>query len=82
MEQTVLRDLGPPRRYTRISTYELFRNEQFIFTNIARTNKLLLPIHLTNTEPRAYQHFNKLTLRNLTIYLTKTNKFNLLYKHI
>jgi hypothetical protein len=38
--------------------------------NIARTNKLRLPIHLTNTEFRAQEHVNKLTLTNLTIYLT------------
>jgi hypothetical protein len=31
--------------------------------------KLLIPIHLMNTEPRTYEHFNKLTLTNLTIYL-------------
>jgi hypothetical protein len=42
--------------------------------NIARTDKLRLPVHLTDTEPRAYEHFNKLTLTNLTIYLMKKNK--------
>jgi hypothetical protein len=52
-----------------------FKNQLLVFTNIARTNKLLLPIHFTNTEPRAYEHFNKLVLTNLTIYLIK-NKFN------
>jgi hypothetical protein len=27
--------------------------------NIVWTNKLQLPIHLTNTEPHAYKHLNK-----------------------
>jgi hypothetical protein len=58
-------------RYRRTSTYELSRNEQFIFTSIAQTDKLRLPIYLMNTEPRAYEHLNKLTLTNLTIYLMK-----------
>jgi hypothetical protein len=49
---------------------ELSKNEQFVFTNIARPFKLRLPIHLTNIKPRAYEHFNNLTLTNLTIYLT------------
>jgi hypothetical protein len=62
--------------YRRTSTYELPRNEQFVFTNIAWTNKLRLPIHLANTEPGAYEHFNKLTLTNLIISYEK-NKFNL-----
>jgi hypothetical protein len=39
--------------------------------NTARTNKLRPPIHSTNTAPRACEHFNKLTLTNLTIYLMK-----------
>jgi hypothetical protein len=37
--------------YRWASTYELPRNEQFIFTNIVWTNKLWLPIDLINTEP-------------------------------
>jgi hypothetical protein len=53
------------------STYKLSRNEQFVFTNIARTNKLRPPVHLADTELRAYEYFNKLTLINLTIYLMK-----------
>jgi hypothetical protein len=51
--------------YRRTSTYKLSRYEQFVFTNIARTNKLRLPIHLTNTEPSAYEHFKKWTLTNI-----------------
>jgi hypothetical protein len=46
-------------KFRRTSTYELSRNEEFVFTNIAGTNKLRPLIHLTNTEPRAYEHFNK-----------------------
>jgi hypothetical protein len=45
-------------RYGRNSTYELSRNEQFVFTNVARANKLRLSIHLANTETRVYEHFN------------------------
>lgn len=45
--------------------YEFSRNEQFIFTNIAQTNKPWLQIDLTNSEPHAYEHFNKLTLTSL-----------------
>lgn len=44
--------------------------------SIARTNKLRLPVPLTNTKPCAYKHFNKFTLTNLTICLMKNNKFN------
>jgi hypothetical protein len=61
----------------RNSTYELSRNEQFLCTYIAQTNKFRLLIHLTNTEPRACEHFNKLTSSNLTTYLMKKNKLNL-----
>jgi hypothetical protein len=50
----------------RTSTYELSRNEQFVFMNIARTNKLRLPIHIANTEPRAYEHFNKLNFKDIS----------------
>jgi hypothetical protein len=50
---------NPDLHYRRTSTYELSINEQFVFTNIARTNKFRLLIHLTNTEPLAYEHFNK-----------------------
>jgi hypothetical protein len=57
----------------------LQETEQFVFTNIARTNKLRLPIHLMNTEPRPYKHFNTLTLTNLTIYLAWEK--NLTYEH-
>jgi hypothetical protein len=53
------------------STYNLSRNEKFVFMNIARANKLRLPIHLMNTKPHAYEHLKKLTLINLTIYLIK-----------
>jgi hypothetical protein len=56
--------------------YELSRNEQFIFTNIAQTNKLWLPFDLTNSEPHAYEHVNKF---NDVSY--EKNKFNLT-KHI
>jgi hypothetical protein len=61
------------------STYELSRNEQFVFTNIARTNTFRLKIHLRNTEPRVYEHFNKF---NDKAYLTK-NQLNLqsTYEH-
>jgi hypothetical protein len=45
-----------------------------------------LPNHLINTEPRAYEYFSKLTLRNLKIhvYLMKKNSTheNSSYKHI
>jgi hypothetical protein len=54
--------------YKRTSTYELSRNDQFEFTNFARTNKLRLKVHLTNTAP-SHKHFNKLTLTDLRIYL-------------
>jgi hypothetical protein len=60
--------------------YKLPRNEQFIFTNIAQTNKLWLPIDLTNSEPLTYEHFNKLTLTNLMIYLMKRTDST--WKHI
>jgi hypothetical protein len=46
------------------STYELSRNEQFVFMNIVWTNKLQLPTHLTNTGPCAYEHCNKLTIES------------------
>jgi hypothetical protein len=37
-----------------------------------------LPVHLTNKKPRAYEHLNKLTLTNSTIYLMETkNTLNL-----
>lgn len=36
-----------------------FQETKFIFTNITWTNILQLPFHLTNTELRAYEHFNK-----------------------
>jgi hypothetical protein len=45
-----------------------FKNGQFILMNIVLTNKLPLPIQFTNTEPRNYEHFNKPTLTNLTIW--------------
>jgi hypothetical protein len=45
------------------------RNKQFAFTNIVQANELRLTIHLVNTEPCAYEHFNKLTLTNLMMYL-------------
>jgi hypothetical protein len=61
--------------YGRTSAYKLSRNEEFLFVNIAQTNKLWLPIHLLNTEPCAYEHVNKLTLINWMIYLMK--KLNL-----
>jgi hypothetical protein len=48
---------------------ELPRNEQSIFTNIARTDELQLSVNLANTEPHAYEHFNKLVLTDLMIYL-------------
>jgi hypothetical protein len=57
--------------------FEFSRNEQFVFTNIAPTNKLRLQSHLTNTEPRSYVHFNnvfyekKSTSENIQI----TNRF-------
>jgi hypothetical protein len=54
---------------------ELSRNKQFAFTNIVRTNKLRPPIHLVNTEPCAYEHFNKLISTDLMLYLTEKNKF-------
>jgi hypothetical protein len=57
--------------YRRTSTYELSRNEQFVFTHIVRANELRLPIHLTHTEPHVYRHFSKLTLTSLTIYFMK-----------
>jgi hypothetical protein len=41
--------------------YLYLRTFKIVFTNIAETNKLLLQIHLTNTKPRAYEYFNKLT---------------------
>jgi hypothetical protein len=62
--------------YKRNSTYELSKNEKFLFMNIARTNKLRLQMQLTNIKPRAYEHCNKLTLTNLTKYYEK-NIFNL-----
>jgi hypothetical protein len=64
--------------YNRTSSYELSTNEKLVFTNIARTNELLLSIHLTNPEPRAYEHNNKLTLTNLTIYLMKRKLIQLI----
>lgn len=65
-----------------ISTYELARKEQFVFTNIAQTNKLWLPLHLMNTEPCAYKHFNKLTLTNVMIYIISSTYEHSTYKHI
>jgi hypothetical protein len=64
-------------KYRGNSIYEISRNEQFVSRNIERTNKLNLQVHLANTEPRAYEYFNKLTLTNLTTKLTYKNKFNL-----
>jgi hypothetical protein len=39
--------------------------------NMVRATKLQLSIHLMNTEPHAYESFNKLTLINLMIYPSK-----------
>jgi hypothetical protein len=71
-------------QYRRTTTYEPSRNNKLEFMNMARTNKLLFPIYLTNREPRVYEYFNKLTLTNLTIYLIKINSSceHSTYKHI
>jgi hypothetical protein len=70
---------SPMFHYRPTSIYELSRNEQFVFTNIARTNKLRLPIHLASTEPRAYKRFYNLTSKNLTISVMKN--VNTSYEH-
>jgi hypothetical protein len=49
--------------------------------NTARANKLRLSIHVKHNKCRAYEHFNKLTLTHLMIYLTG-NKFNLQTFHL
>jgi hypothetical protein len=54
-------------------TYEFSRNQQFIFTNIAQTNKLRVPIHLANTDPCIY------ILTNSMIYVMK--RINSTYEH-
>jgi hypothetical protein len=50
-----------------------------LLTNIAGANKSRLPDHLTSTEHRAYEQFNKLTLKNVKIYLME--KINSTYEH-
>jgi hypothetical protein len=57
-------------QYRRTSTFGLSRNEQFLFTNIARSHKLRFPIHLTNTGPLACEYFDKLTLTNFKDIVT------------
>jgi hypothetical protein len=54
---SVQNDLSPTCRPN--STYELSRNEQFVFNNIAQINTVRLAINLADTDPRACEHSNK-----------------------
>jgi hypothetical protein len=53
--------VGKYVRDRRTSAYELSRKEQLVFMNIARTNKLRLPLQLTDTEPQAYEYIVRCT---------------------
>jgi hypothetical protein len=44
-------------------------DNSYTYINTELNNRFRLPIHLTNRKPHAYEHFNKLTLWNLTIYV-------------